>query len=89
MDSELNRARSKRRSVESAVLAIVVESHPEPLSRLTLLNEMEASPDDSDRIAAVDDAVDGLIAVGLLTKESQTLSPTPASLRAAELELGF
>jgi hypothetical protein len=78
-----------KRSVESAILAIVVESHPAPLPWSALLAEMTAEVAGPDRVADVERAVEGLVAVDLLRTVDGELSPTPAALRAAELELGL
>jgi len=90
MDGELSRNGSEQwqRSVESAVLAIVIERHPEPLSRSELLAEMMSEADGQSRVAEVEHAVDGLSSVGLLAGD-QKLLPTPAALRSSELDLGL
>lgn len=90
MDGEQSRDRSeeRQRSVESAVLAIVIERHPEPLSRSELLAEMVSDGDGRSRVAEVEHAVEGLNSVGLLAGD-QKLLPTPAALRSAQLDLGL
>lgn len=91
MDGEARHESSDlgKRSVESAILAIVVETHPAPLPWSALLGEMTAEVGGPERLVDVERAVEGLVAVGLLRIEDGDLSPTPASLRAAELELGL
>jgi hypothetical protein len=89
MDGERESSEQRQRSVESAVLAIVIEKHPEPLPRLVLLGEMEAPPDDPARIAEVEAAIDDLVAVGLLITAEAGLSPSRASLHYSELEVGL
>jgi hypothetical protein len=77
------------RSVESAVLAIVIERHPLPVSRSSLLLEMKTETDAPRRDAEVELAVGGLAEVGLLVLSNGVLTPTAAALRAGELELGL
>jgi len=90
MDGDLSRDRpeERQRSVESAVLAIVIERHPEALPRSELLGEMVSSADGRSRVAEVEDAVEGLVGVGLLAGD-QSLLPTPAALRISELDVGL
>jgi hypothetical protein len=78
-----------KRTVESAILAIVVESHPQPLPWPALLAEMTVEVGGPDRVADIEQAVEGLVAVDLLRTADGALSPTPAALRSAELELGL
>lgn len=91
MGEERNHQRSELgpRSVESAVLAIVIERHPMPLAPDDLLAEMKIDADDPGRAGEVDLAVTGLLGVGLLVSREGFLSATPAALRAGELELGL
>jgi hypothetical protein len=77
------------RSVESAVLAIAIERHPESLSLCDLVAEMRTAADGPERPTQVESAVNGLIEVGLLAPSNDVLVVTPAALRAGELELGF
>jgi hypothetical protein len=77
------------RSVESAVLAIVIERHPAPVSWSDLLLEMKTETDAPRRDAEVELAVGGLVQVELLLLSNGVLVPTPAALRAGELELGL
>jgi hypothetical protein len=78
-----------KRTVESAILAIVLESYPRPLPWPALLAEMTADVGGPDRIADIERAVDGLVAVDLLRSGDGALSPTAAALRSGELELGL
>jgi hypothetical protein len=91
MESERSHEKSELgpRSVESAVLAIVIERHPVPLSRSDLLLEMETEADGPRRASEVESAVGGLADAGLLVLSNGDLIPTPAALRAGELELGL
>jgi hypothetical protein len=89
MERERNHARAELgpRSVESAVLAIVLERQPESLSQSGLLEEMKTGAENQRRTAEVESAVLGLVEVGLLVLSDGLLLPTPAALRAGELEL--
>ncbi|MEA2197464.1 MAG: hypothetical protein QOJ25_1515 [Solirubrobacteraceae bacterium] len=91
MDGERSHDRTEpsQRSVESAVLAIAIERHPEPLAQSDLLDEMTAVARNPGRTAEVEDAITGLIEVGLLVQADDAFCVTPASLRAGELELGL
>jgi hypothetical protein len=70
-------------------LAIAIERHPEPLPRSDLLTEMTAAARNSGRTAEVEDAIAGLIDVGLLIQAEDAFRVSRASLRASELELGL
>ncbi|HTR75257.1 MAG TPA: hypothetical protein VMH33_08370 [Solirubrobacterales bacterium] len=83
------RSKPLQRAVESAVLGLVIERHPQPLSRAELLAEMTAVARNPGRVAEVEAAIVGLIEVGLLAQVDDLLRTTPASLRAGELELGL
>jgi hypothetical protein len=85
----LEKAELKLRSVESVVLAIAIERHPVPFAMSELLTLMRAADDHPNRATEVRAAVEGLSSVGLLHRSRGVVSPTPASLRAAELELGL
>ncbi|MGH2939766.1 MAG: hypothetical protein ACRDPE_16775 [Solirubrobacterales bacterium] len=91
MDAEQSHQRSEavQRSVESAVLAIVIEAQPQSLSRRDLFEEMVTTGDDPQQVTEVQAAIDGLASAGLLSATADRLSPTPAALRAAELDLGI
>jgi hypothetical protein len=91
MESERSHEKSEpgSRSVESAVLAIVIERNPVPLSQSDLLLEMKTEADGPGRAMEVEFAVAGLAEVGLLVLSDGVLLPTPAALRAGELELGL
>jgi len=49
---------------------------------------MVSSADGRSRVAEVEDAVEGLVGVGLLAGD-QSLLPTPAALRISELDVGL
>jgi len=91
MEREPSHQRSGRgtRSVESAVLAIAIERHPEPLLLSDLLLDMRTEADGPGRATEVESAVAGLVGVGLLISSEGVLIVTPAAMRAGELELGL
>jgi hypothetical protein len=80
----------RKRSVEEAALAIVIERLPTKTtgSRLLDLMNEDAAPTPA-RVAAIELAVEGLVAVGLLVREGAVLGPTRAARRSAELDLGL
>lgn len=77
-----------RRRLEGALLALLIECHPLPLTLAELVAELgEASrPGGS---TEVERAVDELAEAGLLRRRGVGLIPTPAALRVAEIELGL
>ncbi|HEX4304835.1 MAG TPA: hypothetical protein VHZ54_02255 [Solirubrobacterales bacterium] len=80
----------QERDIESAALAKIVEQSPKPVGEGNLiLHLMEHRTFDSERIAAIERAVAGLVEVGLLVKDGNLLAPTPQAIRAAGLELGL
>jgi len=79
----------RERSLESAVLATLIEHHPTMLSEAQLVREMTAVVQTPGRPAAIERAVRGLVGVGLLDRRGRLLAPTPAALRVAELEIGL
>lgn len=91
MDGEQSHQGSEvvQRSVESAVLAIVIEAQPRSLARSDLFEEMVTTGDDFQQVTEVQAAIDALSSAGLLSATDDWLSPTPAALRAAELDLGI
>jgi hypothetical protein len=70
-------------------MAIVIEQHPEPLARAVLFDQMTVVAGDPGQVAKVEGAIEGLIAVGLLTQAEGAFRATSASLRASELDLGL
>ncbi len=77
------------RNVEAVVLARLIERHPEMLTTEQVLQSMTGMKLTPERVTAVENAVEGLIEVGLLGRVGDALHPTPAGLRAGELELGL
>jgi hypothetical protein len=78
-----------RRNVESVVLAKLIERHPIDLSRTQIVEDLTTVVSNPARVAAIHMAVDGLVEVGLLVCVGIAIRPTPAALRAGELELGL
>lgn len=68
------------------MLALLIERRPRSLTLPELLREMGAGAGSR---AAIEAAVAGLAEVGLLRRERSVLAPTPAAVRAAEIELGL
>jgi hypothetical protein len=79
----------RQRNLESAVLAALIESHPQLLTEAQVFDEMTGAGDAPGRAAAIVKALEDLAEVGLLERRGDVLVPTPASLRVAELELGL
>ncbi len=84
-----SRSVQRERNLESALLANLVEAHPEPLTEPELVREMSAISVADGRPAVVREALQELIEVGLVRRRGAALEPTPASLRSSELELGL
>ncbi|HEX4752720.1 MAG TPA: hypothetical protein VH268_07470 [Solirubrobacterales bacterium] len=78
-----------QRNVESVVLARSIERHPNGLTEVQAIEDMTTIVNTPERIAAVHKAIEGLIEVNLLIRVRDALHPTPAALRAGELELGI
>jgi hypothetical protein len=72
--------------LEGAILALLIERRPRSLTPAELLREMGGGTGSPGPIEA---AVEGLAEVGLLRRERSALAPTPAAVRAAEIELGL
>jgi hypothetical protein len=77
------------RNVESVVLARLIERHPVGLTRAQVVEGLTAIVDTPERVAAIGAAIDGLEGVSLVVSADDLLHPTPAALRAGELELGL
>jgi hypothetical protein len=86
--SDLNSAQ-RRRAVESVVLARMIERGTDGLTESQIVDDMTTTADTSERIAAIRQAIGGLVEVGLLDWVDDLLRPTPAALRSGELELGL
>jgi hypothetical protein len=79
----------RQRSVESAVLAIVLERLPDRLTAAGLIEEMTAEANPPGRVEEVERAVAELVRVELLRRDGDRLEPTQAARRMAELETGL
>jgi Fe2+ or Zn2+ uptake regulation protein len=74
--------------LEGAVLALLIEHHPHPLTVPELVEEMGEAARPSGR-TEVERAVEALADAGLLRRQGTALISTPAAVRAAEIELGL
>jgi hypothetical protein len=83
------RSIERQRDVEAVVLAALIDAHPEELTEAALKRELTAVENTPERLAAIGEAVEGLIEVGLVARDADLLRLTPPALRAGELELGI
>jgi hypothetical protein len=79
----------RQRDVEAVVLAALIEAHPEELTESAVQRELTSVENTPERLAAIGQAVDGLVEVGLVARDADLLRLTPPALRAGELELGL
>jgi hypothetical protein len=79
----------RQRDVEAVVLAALIEAHPEELTESAVQRELTAVENTPERLAAIGQAVEGLVEVGLVARDADLLRLTPPALRAGELELGL
>jgi len=71
------------------VLAALIEAHPEELTESAVQRELTSIENTPERLAAIGEAVDALVEVGLVARHADLLRLTPPALRAGELELGI
>jgi len=71
------------------VLAALIEAHPKELTESAVQRELTSVENTPERLAAIGQAVEGLVEVGLVAREADLLRLTPPALRAGELELGL
>jgi hypothetical protein len=72
--------------VESAVLEIAAELHPEHLSAGELTLRIVSDPDDDREVETAGKAIRGLREFGLFkVRDDEIVEPTPAALRAVAL----
>ncbi len=71
------------------VLAALIDAYPDELTESAVRRELTAVENTPERTAAIGQAVEGLIEVGLVVREGDILRLTPPALRAGELELGL
>jgi hypothetical protein len=83
------RSIERQRDVEAVVLAALIDAYPEELTEAAVRRELTAVENTPERLAAIDEAVAGLVEVGLVARADDLLRLTPPALRAGELELGI
>lgn len=71
------------------VLAALIDAYPEELTEAEVRRELTSVENTPERTAAISQAVEGLIEVGLVARAADRLLLTPPALRAGELELGL
>ena len=79
----------RQRDVEAVVLAALLEAHPAELTESAVQRELTAVENTPERLAAIGQAVEGLVEAGLVARHADPLRLTPPALRAGELELGL
>ncbi|HWH20137.1 MAG TPA: hypothetical protein VN671_06365 [Solirubrobacterales bacterium] len=79
----------RQRDVEAVVLAALIDAHPDRLTESAVRRELTAVENTPERLASIDEAIEGLVEVGLVAREADLLRLTPPALRAGELELGL
>lgn len=79
----------RQRDVEAVVLAALIDAYPDELTESQVRRELTAVEDTPERVAAIGEAVEGLVEVGLVARAADRLQLTPPALRAGELELGL
>jgi len=80
---------SRQRDVEAVVLAALIDAYPDELTESEVRRELTAVENTPERTAAISQAIEGLIEVGLVARAADLLRLTPPALRAGELELGL
>lgn len=71
------------------VLAALIDAYPAELTEAEVRRELTAVENTPERAAAIGEAVEGLVEVGLVARAGDVLQLTPPALRAGELELGL
>lgn len=79
----------RRRNLESVAFGVLVVAHPDELTESELRRQLTSVEDTPERSAAIDRAIEGLIAAGLVVRVRGRLRLTPPAVRAGELELGL
>jgi hypothetical protein len=79
----------RQRDVEAVVLAALIEAHPNELTESAVQSELTSVENTPERLAAIGQAIEGLVEVGLVARDAEVLRLTPPALRAGELELGI
>jgi len=71
------------------VLAALIDAYPAELTESEVRRELTSVEKTPEREAAIAEAVEGLVEVGLVARAADLLRLTPPALRAGELELGL
>lgn len=71
------------------VLAALIDAYPDQLTESAVKRELTSVENTPERLAAIGEAVEGLVEVGLVARDADLLRLTPPALRAGELELGI
>ena len=64
------------------VLAALIDAHPRELTEAAVQRELTAVEDTPERLAAIGEAVEGLVEVGLVARYGDLLRLTPPALRS-------
>jgi hypothetical protein len=80
---------NRQRDVEAVVLAALIDAHPAELTESEVRRELTSVENSPERIASIDQAIEGLVEVGLVARSDDLLRLTPPAMRAGELELGL
>jgi hypothetical protein len=83
------RSVERQRDVEAVVLAALIDAYPDELTESAVKRELTSVENTPQRLMAIGEAVEGLVEVGLVTRDADHLRLTPPALRAGELELGI
>jgi hypothetical protein len=83
------RSIERQRDVEAVVLAALIDAYPDELTESAVRRELTAVENTPERAAAIGEAIEGLVEVGLVARDGDILRLTPPALRAGELELGL
>jgi hypothetical protein len=83
------RSIERQRDVEAVVLAALIDAYPDELTESAVRRELTAVENTPERAAAIGEAIEGLVEVGLIARDGDILRLTPPALRAGELELGL
>jgi hypothetical protein len=83
------RSIERQRDVEAVVLAALIDAYPDELSESAVQRELTSVENTPERVAAIREAIEGLVDVGLVAREGDVLRLTPPARRAGELELGL
>jgi hypothetical protein len=83
------RSIERQRDVEAVVLAALIDAYPDELTESAVQRELTLVENTPERVAAIREAIEGLVDVGLVAREADVLRLTPPALRAGELELGL